>query len=72
MIPELQPVKSSNIHSLAHDGHNLFVRFHSAPDIWKYEGVSKPTFDEMMGSGSVGSYFAKAIRTAHKGMKVSP
>jgi hypothetical protein len=71
MIPALTPVQSSNIAATGHDGENLFVRFHSGPDVWRYAGVSKAIYSEMLGSGSVGKYFQGFIRKNHKGEKVA-
>ena len=70
--PELKslPKPSSNIAATAHEGTNLYVRFHSSPQVWKFEGVSKATYDEMLAQESVGSYFQRHVRGKYPGGKL--
>jgi len=69
-LPQMQPVQSSNIKAVGHDGKDLFVQFHSGAT-WRYAEVPKATFDEMRAHHSVGSYFAKFIRPNHAAECVS-
>lgn len=69
-LPDLEPVKSSNIDALGHDGTHLFVRFHNGA-VWRYADVSPAIFIEMKNSGSVGRYLAEFIKKNHKGERVS-
>ena len=58
-------VKSSSIKSIGHEGNKLHVEFNSGK-VFEYEGVTPEQYGEMMGAKSVGSHFAKNIRSNHK------
>ncbi len=67
MIPEMHPVKSSNIHSVGYHDETgkLHVQFKSGngePGAHHAYPCPKEHFTEMMGADSVGSYFHKNIR----------
>ena len=70
MIPELKPVQSSNIAAVAHHDGALFVKFNSGK-VWKYPGVPVSAYNEMLLSGSVGSYFARHVKPIYPG-EVAP
>lgn len=68
----MTPVQSSNIKALAHDASTgkLRVQFHSGAT-WEYDDVDPKHHDAMTAPGaSVGGYFHKHIRNAHKGQAV--
>ena len=69
-VPELSPVKSSNIAAVAHEGDTLFVRFNSGA-VWKYHGVSPEAFAAFRLAPSIGRHFAQLIKPHHPGEKVS-
>lgn len=69
MSVEMKSIPSSNIDAVGHEGTTLYVRFKSGPT-WKYDDVNAATYEEMMASGSIGSYFAKHIKPHHKAEKV--
>lgn len=70
-LPELKPlpIPSSNIAAAAHHDGALYVKFHSGK-AWKYPGVSPATYNEMLLSGSVGSYFSRHVKPRHPGEEV--
>ena len=72
-LPELKPLDkpSTNIAATAHHGGALFVKFNSGK-IWKYPGVPAAAYNEMLLSGSVGSYFARHIKPMFPGEEVPP
>lgn len=61
-IPELTPVKSSNVHSAKHhsDGH-LYVRFHNGT-VGRYLNVPASVAAEMAASDSVGRYLHEVVK----------
>lgn len=69
-VPTLEPVQSSNIEAMGHDGQHLFIKFKSGGAVWKYHDVSPAIYAEMKGSGSVGGYHQQFIRKNHRGEKV--
>lgn len=69
-MPVLDPVQSSNIEAMGHDGKHLFIRFKSGGAVWKYHDVSPEIYAEMKGSGSIGKYHGSFIRPNHRGEKV--
>lgn len=54
-------VKSSNIQAVKFGGDILVVQFKNGK-VFAYDGVPQETFDEMMKSESLGSYFAQHIK----------
>lgn len=70
-IPELTPVTSSNITHVGHDGQHVYVKYRNG-DTWRYEDFSRPNYDEMINSGSVGTYVHQFVKPNHKGTKVTP
>jgi hypothetical protein len=59
-IPDLTPVKSSNIQSMGHDGSRLFVRFKNGT-LYSYEGVSQDAYKAGLEADSVGKWFRGEI-----------
>lgn len=70
MSIELKEITSSNIGKVGHSGDTLHVQFKNGA-LWSYTPVSAATFDEMMASGSIGSYFARHIKPACQAEKMS-
>lgn len=68
-LPEMHPVRSSNIHAVGHDidRNELHIQFKDKdgnPGAHHYyPGVERNTFHEMMGADSVGSWFHQNIRS---------
>lgn len=65
----LTPVKSSNIAKLGWNDGVLHVEF-SNGGLFSYAGVTNQAYNELMAAKSIGSHFAKHIRTKHKGTKL--
>lgn len=61
-IPELTPVKSSNVDAIGHDGQKLFVRFKGKGTVYSYTGVTQAMHDEMKAHESPGGYFHSKIK----------
>lgn len=60
-IPPLTPVQSSNIQSMGHDGHRLFVRF-SGGGLYSYGDVPRRLYEEGLEADSVGRWFRENIK----------
>ncbi len=68
--PELSPVQSSNIAAAAHSDGALYIKFNSGA-VWKYADVPAHIYDEMLGSSSIGKYFAQFVKPTFKAEKVA-
>jgi len=66
---KLTPVKSSNIKAVGHKDGVLYVEFKGGKT-FSYEDVSETQYNEFIKSDSVGSFFARNIRNAHKAVEV--
>ena len=70
-IPPLDPVVSSNIYAVGHDGEALYVRFkdrNKQPgSIYRYPSAGLEHHRAMLTADSAGNYFAAEIRDAHQG-----
>lgn len=55
-VPKLTPVKSSNIQSVGHNDHGLFVRF-AGGGLYQYLDAPKSLYDEMVAAESAGKFF---------------
>lgn len=66
---EMIPVVSSNIAEIGHDGNALFVRFNKGA-LWRYDGVSAETFEEIRNARSVGSAFNQLVKSQTMGVPV--
>lgn len=70
-IPTLQPVQSSNIAAVGHEGTTLYVQYKGKGEpIWSYAGVEPHVFKELLGCGSIGRYMADFIKPNHKGTRL--
>lgn len=73
-IPKMEPVASSNIHSVGHDGSALYVRFRGAGGtpgrLYRYSTADAGVHQGIMGALSPGSYFADRIKHVHRGEPV--
>lgn len=67
-----QGVKSSNLKSVGYDAGTatLEVEFTNG-SVWSYADVPADVYADMMKAGSVGSFFAKAVKPKFDGTKVS-
>jgi KTSC domain len=69
----MQPVKSSNIHSIDHEGTTLKVQFKGKDGepgpIWHYHDVPAHVRHEFLNAESKGGYFARLIKNNYKGVK---
>jgi hypothetical protein len=68
--PFLTPVKSSNIASVGHDGQSLWVKFLNGT-LYRYPTAGAELHQGLLAAESAGSYFAKHVKSAHKGEKVT-
>lgn len=70
----MQPVSSSNIEAIGHEGDKLRVRFKpnkaGESKVFDYAGVSAEKFAEMMAAESVGSFFAREIKGTFDAVQV--
>lgn len=72
-IPYLTPVNSSNIDVVGYDSftEDLFIGFKGqVGKMWRYSGVSKKVYDALMGSESIGAYYAKNIKPVYPGVQL--
>lgn len=69
----LNPVKSSNIAAMGYDpaSRTLAVQFASGVQ-WRYADVPPAEYEAMQKAESIGSHFARHVRSAFKGVKVEP
>jgi hypothetical protein len=73
MTPEMIPVTSSNIHSIGHDGKDLYVAFKNDPaKVYKFSGVPCATKDAILRAESPGSHFHKAVKMGKFPCEVVP
>lgn len=65
------PVQSSNIRSVGYDAESqtLAVEFSSGA-VYEYDGLPADVVESLLTAGSIGSYFARAIRAQYSGRKV--
>ena len=64
-----QPVSSSNIAAIKHDGTALWVEFRSGGQ-YKYDGVSASDAEDMLMASSPGGYFHNNIKDSYDGERV--
>lgn len=73
-FPQMHDVKSSNLHSVGHDGASLLVRFRDAKGgpgkLWRFNGVDAQHVDGIKSADSPGKYFYRTIRANHTGIPV--
>jgi hypothetical protein len=65
-----QPVKSSHIRSIAHEGTTLEVEFLNGTK-YQYVGVTPEEHGDLMSAESIGTHFAKHIRGRKSQIKIS-
>lgn len=58
---ELQPVKSSNIDAVGHEGDVLTVQFRNGVK-YRYSGVPADTFENLMKADSIGKFVNSEIK----------
>jgi KTSC domain len=70
--PPLTEVKSSIIHSCAHDPktQRLYLKFHNSGRVYAYDGVPAETHAEMLKAESLGRFFGQKIRAKYKHSKL--
>lgn len=69
-LPEMKPVKSSNIDKLGYDdAGGLFVRFHGG-NLYRYPDAPRELFERAMESDSVGKFFSTEIRGQYRHQKL--
>jgi len=68
---KLEPVQSSNIKAIGHEGKSLFVQFQSG-EVWEYTPIPVQVYEELIKARSIGAHFHKWIRSnsAYKSKKV--
>jgi KTSC domain len=71
MSIKMEPVTSSNITHVGYDkdAKLLHVQFKSG-DKWEYSNVSHNAVADLVQAPSIGSHFAKHIKTSHPGVKL--
>ncbi len=70
MTPEFKAVEgSSNISAIAHQGAELFVKFHGGT-VWRYQDVGPELYKELMEADSKGKFFNARIKGVKHGEKV--
>lgn len=67
MPVEMEPVDSSNIAAVGYDGETstLVVEFNNGRT-YRYGGVPKGEYENLLNAGSVGQYFAYNIRNVFR------
>lgn len=71
-MPEMVGVASSNIAAIGYDeeARELYVHFKSGSE-YAYSGVDRVTFDDFLGSGSKGKYFAAYIKDSYSYRRIA-
>lgn len=71
---KMQLVKSSMLHSMAHDSetNTLIVKFKEDGPEYDYADVPASAFTKMMEAESIGKHFGTNIRNNFKGVKRQP
>lgn len=62
-------VVSSNVDEIAHDGHDLFVRFKNG-GLYKYRGVPRSVFERMLKAESVGKFLNAEVKPHYQFTKM--
>lgn len=70
---EMKPVQSSNIRTIGYDAEarRLRIEFGSGKT-YAYEGVPAEEHEALIGAPSIGSHFARHIRSKYPGVEVKP
>lgn len=69
MAIERQPVSSSNIASVGHEGDTLEIEFKNG-GIYQYHGVPSDVFDKLVSSKSIGGFLHTSIKSKYKHSKI--
>jgi hypothetical protein len=71
MIPELEPVVSSNVAAIGYDegSQELYVEFLDS-GLYCYSGVPLPIWQDFQASGSKGGYLNSVIKPAYPAQKI--
>ncbi len=66
-MPEMNPVHSSNVESIGYDEENeiVYVRFLKDGSLYIYKGVSKPEYENLLYSTSIGSYINRNFKNVY-------
>ena len=62
---EMIPVNSSFIRAVGHDGHTLYVEFHTGR-IYDHHGVPEAVFHGLMNAASLGAFYNHHSRGRYK------
>lgn len=68
-LPQMQPVTSSNIAAIGHDGNDLYVRFASGKT-YRYADVPAGDHDAFINADSHGKHFVEHIKNNYDGVQV--
>lgn len=72
--PHMTEVKSSNVHSVGHDGSALFVRFRAKGGVpgplYRYPTAGNEHHEALLVAQSPGSYVIDRLRHSHRGEKM--
>lgn len=68
---KLEPVNSSNITAIGHDPETdtLHLQF-SSGKTYAYSHIERDQYEALMGAESIGSHFAKHIRSKHPAKEI--
>lgn len=69
MIPQMQPVESSNIAAVGHDGKDLHVRFKSG-GLYRYADVPASVHQQMLAAPSKTNFLRATVIGKHTHTKV--
>jgi hypothetical protein len=73
-LPEMTPVRSSNLHSVGHDGTALYVSFRDSKgnvvSTYRYPTATSEHHRAMLEASSAGAYFHATVKNRHTGVKV--
>lgn len=68
-MPEMQPVRSSNVAAVGYEDGVLYVEFLNG-GTYAYDGVDESTYQALAAAPSPGSYLAKNIKGRFEGRRV--
>lgn len=69
----LTPVKSSNLAAVGYDAAQnvLHVQFKGKETVYEHRGVPKEIYELMMSADSIGSFYARNIKSNYKGQALA-
>ena len=68
-MPEMQPVRSSNVAAVGYEDGVLYVEFTSGAT-YAYEGVDESTYQALAAAPSPGSYLNTHIKNAYSARRL--